>query len=218
MISAKKVFGSYVLQDVSMLDIAPNHTIPLVSTIARHHSINCACAIPSEWTSLELLEIKKYNHDTSILRFRLPEGCRRLDLPVGSFLLIKAPGSERDGKDAIRPYTSISDDDKQLIFKESTGSFEILCKRYDEWGAKENKVTHFLFTKTDHSYRPPGAASNYIHKLVVGSTLSFQYTSECVGRMTLPFLDNEYKGNLKRFIDWKCCLFNYVAVIFNFLD
>lgn len=196
MISAKKVFGSYVLKDVSMLDIAPNHTISPVSSIRQCRLINTTCAIPSEWTSLELVEIRKYNHDTSILRFRLPLGCRRLDLPVGSFLLIKAPCSERDGKDAIRPYTSISDDDQQLDLKESSGSFEILCKRYDEWGAKENKVTHFLFTKTDHSYRPPGAASNYIHKLVVGSTLSFQYTSDCVGRLTFPFLHSEYKGKM----------------------
>ena len=144
---------------------------------------------------MELLAIKKYNHDTSILQFRLPAGRTRLDLPVGSFLLVKAPGCERDGKDAIRPYTSISDDDKPLDINDQIGSFEILCKRYDEWGAKENSQTHFLFTKTDHSYRPPGAASNYIHRLKIGSSLSFQYTAECVGRMNFPFLQPDYKGN-----------------------
>lgn len=195
MISAKKVFGSYVLQDISLVDIAPNHANKTPSSISDEPSSLDVCAIPREWTSLELLAIKKYNHDTSILRFKLPLGRTRLDLPVGSFLLVKAPGSERDGKDAVRPYTSISDDDIALD-GESSGSFEILCKRYDEWGAKENSQTHFLFTKTDHSYRPPGAASNYIHKLTVGSTLDFQYTADCVGRMNFPFLQPDYKGSI----------------------
>ena len=195
MISAKKVFGSYVLQDVGMSDIAPNHStsIPSPPESSGGRFLD-NCAIPIEWTSLELLEIRKYNHDTSILRFMLPEGRNRLDLPVGSFLLIKAPSSERDGKDAIRPYTSISDDNVQLDQKAPTGSFEILCKRYDEWGKKETIQSHFLFTKTDHSYKPPGAASNYIHKLAVGDTLSFQYTSNCVGRMSFPFLQPENRG------------------------
>jgi Oxidoreductase FAD-binding domain len=107
MISANKIFGSYVLQDVNLLDIAPDHQHDLATSLA----FVTKCAIPSEWISLELLEIKKYNHDTSILKFLLPSGRGRLDLPVGSFLLVKAPRSERDGKDAIRPYTSISDDD-----------------------------------------------------------------------------------------------------------
>lgn len=189
MISANKVFGSYVLQDVNLLDIAPDHNL------ATSEVFVTKCAIPSDWISLELIEIKKYNHDTSILKFSLPSGRRRLDLPVGSFLLVKAPRSERDSKDAIRPYTSISDDDAFCDADlRSTGTFEILCKRYDEWGAKENKQTHFLFTKTDHSYKPPGAASNYIHKLTVGSTLEFRYSSECVGRNSFPFLEEHSAG------------------------
>lgn len=191
MISANKIFGSYVLQDVNLLDIAPDHHHDL----ATSEVFVTKCAIPSDWISLELIEIKKYNHDTSILKFSLPSGRRRLDLPVGSFLLVKAPRSERDGKDAIRPYTSISDDDAFCdADSRSTGTFEILCKRYDEWGAKENKQTHFLFTKTDHSYKPPGAASNYIHKLTVGSTLEFRYSSECVGRNSFPFLEEHSAG------------------------
>jgi Oxidoreductase FAD-binding domain len=191
MISANKVFGSYVLQDVNLLDIAPDHH----HNLATSEVFVTKCAIPSDWISLELIGIKKYNHDTSILKFSLPSGRRRLDLPVGSFLLVKAPRSERDGKDAIRPYTSISDDDAFCDADlRSTGTFEILCKRYDEWGAKENKQTHFLFTKTDHSYKPPGAASNYIHKLTVGSTLEFRYSSECVGRNSFPFLEEHSAG------------------------
>lgn len=199
MISAKKVFGSYVLQDVGLLDIAPDHSNIGVPSSGSPSAFITKCAIPSDWICLELLEVNKYNHDTSILRFKLPLGKKRLDLPVGSFLLIKAPGSERDGRDAIRPYTSISDDDS---FSSScsleTGSFEILCKRYDEWGMKEDGKSNFLFTKTDHSYKPPGAASNFIHNLVVGSKLSFQYTAECVGRNNFPFLDGDDSGANRR--------------------
>lgn len=197
MISANKVFGSYVLQDVNLLDIAPDHLL----NPATSHAFVTKCAIPNDWIRLELLEIKKYNHDTSVLKFLLPSGRRRLDLPVGSFLLVKAPKSERDGKDAIRPYTSISDDDAPFdVGLGSSGTFEILCKRYDEWGARENIQTHFLFTKTDHSYKPPGAASNYIHSLTVGSTLEFRYTSECVGRNSFPFLEERSEGERIRML------------------
>ena len=54
-----------------------------------------------------------------------------------------------------------------------TGYFELLVKRYDEWGFQETPVTHFLFTKTNHTYRPPGIVSTYIHSLKVGDLLSF---------------------------------------------
>jgi len=90
----------------------------------------------------------------------------KLNLPIFSYLLVNAPAQERDGTDAIRPYTSISDDTV-------TGSFELLVKRYDEWGVQEAPDTHFLFTKTNHTYRPPGAVSSYIHSLQVGDKVSF---------------------------------------------
>lgn len=194
MITAKKVFGSYVLQDVGLIDIASG------SQQSREDSNDAefltSCAIPAHWTSLKLLEIKKYNHDTSLLRFSLPLDKRRLDLPVGSFLLIRAPGCEKDGKDAIRPYTSVSDDYLVHDFNsQSSGSFQILCKRYDEWGIRESKEANFLFTKSDHSYRPPGAASNYIHKLVIGSSLDFRFTKKCIGRNCFPFLESENEGD-----------------------
>eukprot|EP01036_Dinobryon_divergens_P042036 gene42036-55781_t len=68
------------------------------------------CAIPNKWTELQLLEITPYNKDTSIFKFGLPGGHEKLNLPVFSFILVRAPGRERDGTDAVRPYTSISDD------------------------------------------------------------------------------------------------------------
>jgi len=86
------------------------------------------------------------------------------------------------GGDAIRPYTSISSEEEVR----STGCMTILVKRYDEWGKKETPKTHFLFTKTDHTYKPAGAVSNYIHRLKVGDMLEFKHTAECVGRFPSP--------------------------------
>ena len=61
------------------------------------------------------------------------------------------------------------------------------CFRYDQWGQKETIQTHFLFTRTDHTYRPAGAVSNHIHQLKVGDTLLFRHSPECVKRVEFPF-------------------------------
>jgi len=92
-----------------------------------------------------------------------------LQLPLFSFLLVRVDEGEADGTTAIRPYTSISD-------LTTNGYFELIIKRYDEWGVKESPETHFLFTKTNHSYRPPGAVSNYFHRLEVGQEVYFKRT------------------------------------------
>ena len=195
MITATKRFGSYIVNnDVKLEDIAPqSHVASSTSETERPLlESNSTCAIPSYWTPLTLIEIEPYNHDCSFFRFILPDsdaisGRKTLGLPVGSFLLVECP--TKDGQFTIRPYTSVSDDDE--IWPVPTGnaeevinSFQILCKRYDEWGQKESLVSNFLFTKTDHSYRPPGIVSNYIHKLTVGSTLRFKYDPKwCTGKM-----------------------------------
>jgi len=176
MITTKKSFGSYVLTKVDFYKLAA------AGTVSTEESAQ-TCAVPSDWTELKLLEVRPYNHDTSLFRFQLPEGKAKLNLPVGGFLLVLAPGCEHDGTDAIRPYTSIQDDDVQpwhalpstdCISNNVAGTFELLCKRYDQWGVKESIQTHFLFTKTNHSYRPPGAVSNYIHKLKIGDYVKFK--------------------------------------------
>ncbi len=105
---------------------------------------------------------------SSIFKFKLPGDAKQLDLPIGATLLVRGPNCDHDGKDAIRPYTSITDN------RLACGYLELLCKRYDSWGVKESRTTHFLFTRTDHSYRPPGALSNYLHRLLPGQLVDFK--------------------------------------------
>lgn len=177
MISTVQKFGAFVLIDDPLCLNADNEAVPEICESRD-------CAIPNTWCAVKLIEKYVYNHDTAVFRFRLPENAKKLNLPVGGYLLGLAPASGHNGKDAIRPYTSISDEYNQT---ESTiGTFDILCKRYDQWGEKEKPETHFLFTRTDHSYRPPGACSNYIHKLNPGDTLCFKHDSSCKGRVGYP--------------------------------
>lgn len=187
MITTEKRFGSYVLKKIDYEDILQSNASTLINndnvdTYDDHNyddssgsSSSVNCSIPSEWTSLELLSIDVYNHDTSIFTFQLPvgRGIKYLNLPAGGFLLILGPNCDHDGGHAIRPYTSISDDYYDNRDK-VTGSFKVLCKRYNQWGVKESIQTNFLFTRTNHSYRPPGALSNYIHRLNVGDHLQFK--------------------------------------------
>lgn len=189
MISAHKVFGQYELKPAT--------------AIYKHHlkdsddeEFVSTCTISTRWTPLTLIGVTPYNEDTSLFCFSLvplsrhptdtapPASRLRLDLPVGSCMLVRAPNCEHlpMGGDAIRPYTSISSEEE--IRK--TGCFTILVKRYAEWGKKETPQTHFLFTKTNHTYRPAGAVSNFIHQLNVGDTLEFKHTGECIGRFPNP--------------------------------
>lgn len=166
MIDSVKSYGSYKLvKYIAKVDDADEEQ--KVST----------CVIPNRWTPLTLIGRIKYNEDTSIFRFSLPNGHEKLSLPIFSHLLVCAPGENIDGTDAIRPYTSISDETV-------TGYFEIMVKRYDEWGTKETPKTHFLFTKTDHSFKPPGRVSNHIHRLQIGDQLLFQHNRYCLSRIS----------------------------------
>jgi len=186
MISTHKVFGQYVLMPAT--ELLKHH---LKDSEGEEEFVS-TCSIPTRWTPLTLIGVTPYNEDTSLFCFSLvrptetatPATRLRLDLPTGSCMLIRAPNCEHlpMGGDAIRPYTSISSEEE--IRK--TGSFTILVKRYDSWGQRETPQTHFLFTKTDHTWRPAGAVSNFIHRLNVGDTLEFKHTSECIGRFPNP--------------------------------
>jgi len=179
MIGTTKLFGQYVLTPSTQIyaseldDVAPS---------SSSLSYASSCAIPEQWLPLRLVRVSRYNHDTSIFTFCLPEGHSQLALPLGAHLLVLAPGREHGGGDAIRPYTS--------ILEEEEGVFALLVKRYDEWGAKETPSTHFLFTRTNHTYRPKGAVSNYIHSLKIGDELHFKHTAMCLGRLNQDTLSS----------------------------
>ena len=119
MITCEKRFGSYVLRkDGNSLYSEPSYILgPMVE-----EEYASSCVIPNRWIDLKLLSKRTYNDNTSIFEFALPPGESVLNLPVLGHLIVKAPGKEHDGGDAIRPYTSISPFDKR-------GSFEILVKR-----------------------------------------------------------------------------------------
>ncbi len=143
------------------------------------------CAIPNCWTSLKLIQKKAYNSDTSIFTFELPSSDRRLGLRPGAYLLVRCPGVEHGGGDAIRPYTSISEDSRR-------GSFDILIKRYDESGehpdvAARRKASGEYYLPANN-YKPPGAASTYIHSLKVGEYLRFKHSEVCQSKISLELL------------------------------
>merc|ERR1711966_633972 len=79
-----------------------------------------------------------------IFTFGLPEG-KSLGLPTVACILLKAPGQSKDGTDAVRPYTPISDDSM-------VGQFQILIKIY-----------------------PDGAVSSWIASLAIGTQVAFKH-------------------------------------------
>jgi cytochrome-b5 reductase len=129
------------------------------------------CALSStQFTSLTLVCITPYNHDTSIFEFALPEPHQLLCLRPFTHLIVRAPGKQHDGRDAERAYTSISDPLQR-------GSFCLMVKRYAEWG-----VPMFV-----HSYKPKGAVSNFLHQLRVGDAVDFRLNAAAHVRLRLPF-------------------------------
>ena len=115
------------------------------------------CVVPIEWREYTLRSVREVNHDTSIFTFALPAG-QTLGLPTCACLLLRAAGCEHGGGDAVRPYTPISDEAME-------GGFELLVKRYQEWGDK----------RFPHSYKPAGAVSNHVFGLKQGDTASFKH-------------------------------------------
>jgi len=142
-----------------------------------------SCAIGPKWTALKLRSRYAYNHDTSIFEFELPDNIMFLELPVTAHLLVRVPCQEHGGENnTVRPYTAINEANK--------GSFSLMVKRYDKWGVPESDQSqnrYFLHVKTDHSYKPPGVVSNYIHSLKIGQSLDFKHSDICLGKITYPF-------------------------------
>lgn len=202
MIDAEVRFGAYVpkvpqyYKDAAVDDSSPcsskrldsltkaDRCLQEAKSNSDDYGSSCCCFIGPRWTSLTMISITPYNHDTSFFEFALPQN-QLLNLPATAHMLVKAPGREHDGSHAVRPYTSTSDPNE-------TGKFTIMVKRYEEWGVPESKQQKenkfFFYVKTDHSYKPAGAVSNYIHSLRIGDQLEFKHTPECFGRISYPFL------------------------------
>ena len=80
-----------------------------------------SCFFPTDWHSVPLVGVKPYNHDSKVFTFGLPEG-RSLDLPVCACILLQ--GKDKNGEDAVRPYTPISGN--------TVGHFDLLVKVYEQ--------------------------------------------------------------------------------------
>jgi len=202
MIDADLRFGSYVPKVPSLYKNAaalPTATSsPATDVNQKDKKYKELCAIGQAWMALPLLSVKKHNHDTSLFTFSLPDGVPDLNLPTMGHLLVRAPECEHKsagGGDAIRPYTAVvetSGDDGNDGLDGVPGSFTVMVKLYREWGQPESELINnpgtkcFLFTKTDHSYRPPGAVSNYIHSLNIGDSLEFCFIPLCRGKVDYP--------------------------------
>ena len=70
MITASKSFGSYVLSKPSF-SISETGNFNSQNVVSNTRT---GCTIPGEWTSLTLISVRSYNHDTCIFKFRLPSG------------------------------------------------------------------------------------------------------------------------------------------------
>ena len=128
--------------------LPPSQSSSLSSNKTIIPTFASSCILPENfWTKIKLLKITTYNHDTSIFTFHLPDN-QSLGLPTCACLLLKAPGAEHGGGDAIRPYTPVS---RSGVEK---GYFKLLVKQYKQWG----KVG-------DNNYRPAGAVSSYLFGL-----------------------------------------------------
>jgi cytochrome-b5 reductase len=97
---------------------------------------------PNNFKKFKLLEVYPVSHNTNRYRFGL-ENDQKLGLTVASCLVVKAPIGE-NGKDVIRPYTPVSDNDDK-------GFFDLIIKTY-----------------------PNGVMSKHVATLSPGDTLEFK--------------------------------------------
>ena len=108
----------------------------------RQKTEPAGCLIGPDFAPLKLAAVIDYNHDSKIFEFALPEG-QSLNLPVCACILMK--GKDAEGKDAIKPYTPISDNSM-------LGKFQLLIKKYEK-----------------------GVVSSYVHGLEVGADVEFKH-------------------------------------------
>lgn len=76
---------------------------------------------PTEYRKFPLIEKVRVSHNSCVYKFGLPNSTDRLGLPIGQHISISAV---IDGKEVVRSYTPISNDDQ-------LGSFDLLIKTYE---------------------------------------------------------------------------------------
>ena len=140
-----------------------NFATKRVNHLARHltagsYEYASSCYFPTDWVDAPLVSKIKYNHDSDIFEFGLPEG-RSLDLPVCACILAKGPNDEK-GEPIVRPYTPMSDNSM-------TGKFQLLVKNYPESGTM-SKHLHSL---------PIGTMVPFKH---IAFNIKIQYVVACL--------------------------------------
>ncbi|GLB36330.1 putative flavoprotein pyridine nucleotide cytochrome reductase family protein [Lyophyllum shimeji] len=102
---------------------------------------------PNAWQEYPLEKKIKVSPNTAIYRFTLPHRQDVLGLPVGQHISVCA---EINGKDVVRSYTPISNDDDR-------GYFDLLIKSYE----KGNISRHFALLKLGDKIRVKGPKGNF---------------------------------------------------------
>ncbi|KAJ7630662.1 ferredoxin reductase-like C-terminal NADP-linked domain-containing protein [Roridomyces roridus] len=97
---------------------------------------------PKEWQEFPLVKKTQISPNTAIYRFSLPRPNDILGLPIGKHISVSA---EINGKDIMRSYTPISNDEQK-------GSFDLLIKSYE----KGNISRHFALLKLGNNIRVKG--------------------------------------------------------------
>ena len=85
-------------------------------TTTKTEQYASSCALPTTWMACPLKSRDKYNHDSFMFEFSLPRG-KQMKLPTCACILVR--GTDKDGKDAVRPYTPT---------EETDGGFKLLIK------------------------------------------------------------------------------------------
>lgn len=96
---------------------------------------------PEEFRKFPLIAKTRVSHNSCVYKFGLPKSTDRLGLPIGQHISISAI---IDGKEVVRSYTPISNDDQ-------LGSFDLLIKTYEN-----------------------GNISRYVESKKIGETVDFR--------------------------------------------
>lgn len=105
------------------------------------------CQFGEDFVSVPLLDRSRVTHNSSVLRFGLPDDSKPLNLSTCACILAKSDDILQD-EPVIRPYTPISTNAQE-------GSFDLLVKDYGD----------------------NGTMSRYLHEMNVGDTIDFKHIS-----------------------------------------